>query len=239
MVNHKLSEQIEQRIEFTRALVHELKTPLTPLLGTTDLLCSGLKEDPWSDFARQAYKGTLVLNKRINELYELTKSEIGTLELKYTSVRVVELIDDIVKCVTPLAAEKEHALSMRVSKDIQLLYCDQQRLEQILLNLLNNAIIHTPKGTAVSLQVKQEDSCALFMVKDNGPGMSRDRLSRLFKPYARFGSNNDREHISGLGLGLALCKSLVELHHGHIWVKSTPGKGSSFYFKIPINEHIK
>jgi PAS domain S-box-containing protein len=225
--------RMKERIDFTRSLVHELKTPLTPLLGATDLLSSNLKEAPWSDLAGQAYKGALDLNKRIDDLFDLTRMNMGRLKLNYDQVELYKIAREIAQFMAPLLAANEHRLELQVPRSLPSLRCDQQRIKQILINLIENAIKHTPEGTLISLICQQKDSTVLFRVKDTGPGIPKDRLLGIFKPYSRVDS--DREHFSGLGLGLALCKTFVELHGGHIWARSTPGKGSSFNFIIPLD----
>jgi len=100
------------------------------------------------------------------------------------------------------------------------------------LNLLINASKFTPEGGEITIRAREEDSKLIVEVQDNGPGIPENEQERLFQPYHR--QIDDREHLSGLGLGLALCKNLVELHGGEIWVKSQVGKGSVFGFTIPV-----
>jgi len=100
------------------------------------------------------------------------------------------------------------------------------------LNLLNNAFKFTPAGGKITLRAKQEDGNLVVEVKDTGPGIAEEDQQRIFEPYQR--KESDRERLSGLGLGLALCKTLVELHRGRIWIKSRAGRGSTFGFSLPL-----
>jgi signal transduction histidine kinase len=109
---------------------------------------------------------------------------------------------------------------------------DRGRVKQVVLNLLNNALKYTPEGGKISLSARQEDYNLIVEVKDSGLGMEKKEQEKIFNPYHRI--DNDREKFSGLGLGLALCKALVELHGGRIWVKSHVNKGSTFGFSLPI-----
>jgi PAS domain S-box-containing protein len=231
-LRRQLESQIKQRVEFTRALVHELKTPLTPLLGASDLLCSHLTDKPWSVLAAQAYKGASDLNRRIDELLDLTRDEIGVLELRYDSIDPIELVKDVAAYVAPSLGKKKQTLAIKIPGSLPLLPCDPIRLRQVVLNLLDNAIKHTPAATSITISLEKRGAQLLFRVKDTGQGIPKELLRRVFEPYARL--DTGREHFSGLGLGLALCKTFVELHHGRIWVRSGPGSGSCFSFTIPL-----
>jgi signal transduction histidine kinase len=109
---------------------------------------------------------------------------------------------------------------------------DQVRLRQIVLNLLNNALNYTPEGGRIILRAGQKDANLVVEVEDNGPGIAEEEHQHMFEPYHRMEVAGER--LSGLGLGLALCKMLVDLHGGQIWVKSRVGKGSTFSFSLPL-----
>jgi signal transduction histidine kinase len=111
-------------------------------------------------------------------------------------------------------------------------WADEERLQQIILNLLTNASKYSPEGSKISLRGKQENDSLVVQVADTGPGIPREDQKRIFKPYQRY--NSGRESLSGLGLGLSLCKSLVELHGGKIWMNSKKGSGTTFTFSIPL-----
>jgi len=231
-LRRQLESQIKQRVEFTRALVHELKTPLTPLLGASDLLSEHLKEQPWATLASQAHKGAADLNRRIDELLDLTRDEIGSLKLKFDIVNPRDLVEDVAEYMSPSLGRKGQTLELDLPKSLPPLPCDPVRLKQVLINLLDNAIKHTPATTRISITVRKQGTRLLFRVRDTGQGIPPELLRRVFKPYARLES--DREHFSGLGLGLALCKTFIALHDGRIWAKSVPGAGSCFSFTVPL-----
>ena len=131
----------------------------------------------------------------------------------------------------PEAAKDGHSLAFDLPHSLPTLWCDQDRLRQVVLNLLSNAFKFTPEGGRVTLRAKQKDDTLIVEVQDTGCGISDDKKQQLFKPYDQV--EGDQEQFSGLGVGLALCKILVELHGGQIWVESQNGKGSSFIFTIP------
>ena len=121
---------------------------------------------------------------------------------------------------------------MALPPSLPLVWADKERLRQVVLNLLINASKFTPEGGKITLKAKEKDTSLVMEIQDTGPGIPEEEQQRLFQPYHR--QITDREHLSGLGLGLALCKYLVELHNGKIWVESQVGKGSTFGFSIPL-----
>jgi signal transduction histidine kinase len=126
---------------------------------------------------------------------------------------------------------KRQKLSTEMPDSLPIIRGDGQRLEQVMLNLMTNAAKFTPEEGHIVIRVRQENASLIIDVQDNGIGIAREELPRLFKPYSRLSS--DRQRHPGLGLGLALAKQVVELHGGKIWVESEPGKGSTFSFSLP------
>jgi len=228
----QLEEETERRIEFIRALAHELKTPLTPVVMSSQVLASAVKDETLLRLARNISRGASNLNSRIDELLDLARSEIGMLQLKPEQVDVLQLIREVVDDVAPVHASREQSLVLRLPPSLPPVWGDRIRLRQIVLNLLNNAFKFTPAGGKITLRAKQEDGNLVVEVKDTGPGIAEEDQQRIFEPYQR--KESDRERLSGLGLGLALCKTLVELHRGRIWIKSRAGRGSTFGFSLPL-----
>jgi signal transduction histidine kinase len=233
-LRRELEEQMGQRVEFTRALVHELKTPLTPMRAASELLIAQSQEDPYRSLAEKINRGVLNLNRRIDELLDLARGEIGMLELKCRLVDPLQLLHEVADYVAPEAAKKGHSFVLDLPLSLPALWCDQDRLRQVLLNLLNNAFKFTPEGGRVNMGARQKEDSLRVEVQDTGCGISKDKKKQLFKPYHQL--VDDEEHFGGLGLGLALCKVMVELHGGQIWVESQKNKGSSFIFTIPLKK---
>ena len=231
-LRQELEAEVQRRIEFTRALVHELKTPLTPVLSSSDLLLSELHEEPWASIARNIYRGAANLSNRIDELLDLAKVEIGILQLSPGRVDVRQLLHEIADDMAVVVSNNGQSLVMALPPSLPLVWADKERLRQVVLNLLINASKFTPEGGKITLKAKEKDASLVVEIQDTGPGIPEEEQQRLFLPYHR--QITDREHLSGLGLGLALCKYLVELHDGKIWVESQPGKGSTFGFSIPL-----
>jgi two-component system, OmpR family, aerobic respiration control sensor histidine kinase ArcB len=231
-LRQELEEEVRKRIEFTRALVHELKTPLTPVLFSSELLVSEIKEEPYLSIARNINRGANNLNRRIDELLDLARVEIGSLQINPKLVDSRQLLNNIADYVTSLIAKNQQHLTREIDPNLPQVWADEDRLQQIVLNLLINASKFTQGGGTITLASRQKDHSLLVEVKDTGPGIPKAEQERIFEPYQR--RRTDIERLSGLGLGLSLCKNLVELHGGKIWLESEPGKGSTFAFTIPL-----
>ena len=236
-LRQELQIEVQRRVEFTRALVHELKTPLTPIMSSSDLLVSGLKEEPWLSVAQNIQRGAINLNKRIGELLDLARGEIGMLRLNPKRVDILKLLQHVGSEMSVVASSNGQTLKVELPPSLPLPWADSDRLRQITQNLLVNATKFTPEGGIITLRAKEENSSIVVEVQDTGYGIPEEEQRRLFRPYHR--QTGDREHLSGLGLGLALCKNLVQLHGGRIWVRSQEGKGSTFSFSIPINSRAQ
>jgi PAS domain S-box-containing protein len=232
-LRQELQIEVQRRVEFTRALVHELKTPLTPIMSSSDLLVSGLTEEPWLSVAQNIQRGAINLNKRIGELLDLARGEIGMLKLNPKRVDFLKLLQHVGSEMSVLASSNGQKLKVELPDSLPLPWADEDRLRQITQNLLVNATKFTPEGGTITLRAKEQNGSLIVEIQDTGYGISDEEQRRLFRPYHR--QVGEREHLSGLGLGLALCKNLVQLHGGRIWVKSEEGKGATFSFSIPIN----
>ncbi len=231
-LRQELEAEFERRVFFTRALVHELKTPLTPVLASSELLASELKQEPYLSLAKNIHNGAVNLNRRISELLDLARMEIGTLQINLRSVDPAALLLGIADEMNPVVISNHQVLEVSVPLSLPPVWADEERLRQVVLNLMINASKFTPEGGTITLRASQQDNNLVVEVADTGMGIPEDEQKQLFKPY--HSRADDREHLSGLGLGLALCKYLVELHGGKIWVNSAVGKGSTFSFTVPL-----
>jgi PAS domain S-box-containing protein len=231
-VRKELEAEFERRVFFARALVHELKTPLTPILASSELLATELKQEPYLSLAQNIHRGANNLNRRIDELLDLARVEIGMLQMSLTSVDASELLRSIAEEMRVVLTGNGQALVVSIPESLPPVMADQERLRQVVLNLMINASKFTPEGGTITLKASVHFHSLVVEVEDTGPGISNDEQKELFKPY--HSHTSDKEHLSGLGLGLALCKYFVELHGGRIWVQSEVGKGSTFSFSIPL-----
>ncbi|MFC1899868.1 CHASE4 domain-containing protein [Chloroflexota bacterium] len=232
-LRRQLEEEIQKRVEYTRALVHELRTPITPVLAATELLLEEIKEEPLLRLVQSIDRSAKNLNQRIEELLDLARGETGMLQLDRIPMDPLLLLTNITSEMTPVAQSYKQTLTANLPSSLPKIIADSGRLQQVITNLLTNAFKFTPAGGKITLQAKESNGNLIVEVEDNGPGIDKEERTRIFEAYYR--RVEDRERLSGLGLGLALSKNLVELHGGKIWVKSSKGKGSVFGFSIPIN----
>lgn len=232
-LRQELETEINKRVEFTRALVHELKTPLTPVLASSELLLQKTDDELLLGLAQNIDQGASNLNRRIDELLDLARGEIGMLRLDLEPMDPMQLLQQIAYEEVSVALRNRQSLKVEFPPSLPTMRADEERFRQVVLNLMNNAFKFTPAGGKITLRAREEGANLVVEVEDNGRGISKEDQKLLFEPYRSLGS--DQEHLSGLGLGLSLAKKLVELHGGQIWVESKKGKGSTFGFSLPLD----
>lgn len=231
-LRQQLEEEIRKRVEFTRALVHELKTPITPVLAAIELLQDEVKGERPERLVNSISRSAVNLNQRIDELLDLAKGETDMLQLNLVTVDMATMLQEIAGEMTPVALANEQIMTVDIPASLPAVLADRERLRQVVMNLLNNAFKFTPAGGKITLKAGADNDNLTVEIQDTGRGISREDRKRLFEPYFR--RIGDRERLSGLGLGLALAKKFVELHGGEIWVKGRKGKGSTFGFSLPV-----
>ncbi|UCD08426.1 MAG: PAS domain S-box protein [Dehalococcoidales bacterium] len=234
-LRESLEEEIQKRIEFTRALVHELKTPITPVLAAVELLMEEMSDTRLARLVGSIDRSANNLNLRIDELLDLARGETDMLRIELEIVDTHSVFNDVGYEMIPLALRNKQVLNFELPESLPPIEADRSRLRQIVMNLLNNAFKFTPEGGTVTLRASSDDENLIVEVEDTGPGINKEDLEKLFEPYFR--RTTDRDRLSGLGLGLALAKNFVELHGGRIWVESSVGKGSTFHFTLPIRQN--
>jgi PAS domain S-box-containing protein len=234
-LRQELEREIQKRIEYTRALVHELKTPITPILAAVDLLLEKIREAPLRSLAESVSRSAANLNRRIDELLDLARSELDMLRIYPELMSPTALLRDIAHEMMPLASRNRQSLVFETPLSLPSIEADRDRVRQVILNLLSNALKVTPAGGEITVSAEQDGKNLVIAVSDTGPGISEEQQKRLFVAYYR--GEDDRQRLSGLGLGLALAKVFVELHGGRIWVKSEKRKGTTFSFSLPLVAH--
>jgi PAS domain S-box-containing protein len=231
-IRRELEEQIESRHLFTRALVHELKSPLMPIMGASEVLSQEIHEEPYLSYAKAIYRGSCQLEKRVDELMDIARGEIGILRLKQSHFNPLELLNEIAEFIKVKSLDSHHQIRIEFPESMKALWADYDRLHEVFTNIIDNAFRYTPDGGVITLRASETDTQAIFEVMDTGIGMDKKTQKRLFKPYEIARGNAYCE--GGLGLGLSLCKVLVELHHGQIAISSQKNKGTSVIFTIPF-----
>jgi PAS domain S-box-containing protein len=227
-----LETEIGKRVDFTRALVHELKTPLTPLIASGEALLEIVQEEDELRLAGNIYRGAINLERRINDLLDFARGEMGVLKVRCQPLDITPLLLDVAAEVSPQFDRKNQSLELEFDDNIPLVLADQDRLRQILLNLLNNAAKFTARGGEITLGACVDGRMLQLNVADTGRGMSLEEQAHIFKPYYRV--EDDAGPNDGMGIGLVLCKMLVNLQGGDIWFESEKGRGSVFCFTLPL-----
>ena len=230
----RLQAEMQDRIVFTRNLIHELKTPLTSLVATSQLLFEEERNKKLGKLAGYVWEGANSLNNRIDELHDVVKGEIGKLELDLKPLNLGELLTPLVEETRALAQQHNISINLKLAESIPQVYADPVRVRQIVLNLLNNAFKYAAEGGKVTIRVTPKSDFVTVEVRDRGPGIAEYVQQHLFESGYQMTQRAKRS--GGLGIGLALCKLLTELHGGKIWVRSQIGKGSSFFFTLPLLE---
>jgi len=227
----KYEAEIDMRTNYMRALVHELKTPLTSLMASSDYLVSHLKEEPLLSFAKNINFGAKSVNHRIDELHDLIKLEMGTLKLEFYPVNMRQLLSEMADFVKPNAERSELTFHLELPARLPKVWGDRERLQQVIMNLLNNSFKYTPKKGTVCLKTYARAGELIVEVQDTGCGISESAQKGLFQPYQH--RDPSQQRTDGLGLGLVITKAIVERYKGKIWVESELGRGSRFFVALP------
>lgn len=225
----------KHKSEFLANMSHELRTPLNAILGFTELIIDNIYGDvpeKIQEVLERVEKNGRHLLGLINDVLDLSKIEAGRLHLTLNDYSMQALIQTVITSVEALAAEKNLELKVRAAEDLKTGKGDEQRIAQVILNLLGNAIKFTEEGK-VAVQATASNDSFLVSVSDTGPGLSEADKVKIFEEFHQADGTSTRAK-GGTGLGLSISKKIVEMHGGRIWVDSTLGKGSTFYFSIPI-----
>ncbi len=235
------SQQIQLEIasghksQFLASMSHELRTPLNAVLGYTELILDNIYgEVPANirDILQRVQTSGRHLLGLINDVLDLSKIEAGKFTLSLQDYSLKEIVQAVAAAVEALAVEKKLALRVTVPPDLPRGRGDERRIVQVLLNLVGNAIKFTEAGE-VRVQATVSDGQFLVVVSDTGPGISEADQQKIFEEFQQVDSASTRQK-GGTGLGLPIAKKIIELHGGRMWVESTPGKGSTFSFTLPV-----
>lgn len=229
----------KHKSEFLANMSHELRTPLNAILGFTELIIDNIYGDVPDKIKgvleRVEKNGRHLLNL-INDVLDLSKIEAGRLKLSINDYSMQAVIETAVTSVEALAMEKKLELSAIISDEMSKGRGDEQRISQVILNLLGNAIKFTDQG-AVKIEAKIDNHNFIVSVSDTGPGLSEKDQQKIFEEFRQADGSSTRKK-GGTGLGLSISKKIIEMHKGHIGVESTLGGGSTFWFSLPINAEV-
>lgn len=235
----RLREQDRRKDEFLATLAHELRNPLAPIRNGIKVL--NLTNSPETSAAARKMMERQVghMVRLIDDLLDISRITRGKVELRIEQVEISKILDAAIEVSRPLIEAGRHEFLVHVPRQPIVLNADVTRIAQVVSNLLNNAAKYTPQGGRIELIAAREGSDAIIKVKDNGVGISREMLPKIFEMFTQVGRSLDRAQ-GGLGIGLALVTRLVEMHGGSI-TGSSPGlgKGSTFIVRLPITSSIE
>jgi signal transduction histidine kinase len=234
--NRRLSEVNRMKEVFLTTVSHELKTPLTCIIAYAEFLRqdeNSIEPEQRRTFSRILYDQASRLLELVNDIMDLSRLEGGAIRLNLATMSVNEVIESCIQAIETLAVRKGVRLAPRLAADLPAIAVDASKLRQVVINLLNNAVKFTESGGTIEIGTQSLDGHVVVEVADSGIGIPARDLNRIFDLFTRSDMAVNRQY-EGLGLGLHLVKRLVELHGGRIWVESTPGKGSRFFFSLPI-----
>jgi len=238
-----LAEEAQKaKTRFVARVSHEFRTPLNMIIGLVDLvvetpqmydvtLSPRMRED-----LEVVHRNCEHLADMINDVLDLTRIEADRMVLYKERVDIDQVIDSAVEAVHPLLESKQLALLISVPENLPEVYCDHTRIEQVVLNLMSNAVRYTKEGK-ITVTVAQREQHVLVSVTDTGPGIPPEDVERIFEPFCQ-GTRELWRDKGGSGLGLSISKQFVELHGGRMWVESALGVGTTFTFELPISSPI-
>ena len=231
-----MAENLERSEQLRRNMIadiaHELRTPLSNLKGYVEAIRDGMVK-PEPDAIRSLDEEAMMLSQLVNDLQELSLAEAGELKLDCQKENIIKLLKQIAGVKQSQAAAKGISLSADLPKKLPRVNIDSRRISQVLLNLIDNAITHTPQGGIITITARKLDNWVEIGVEDTGEGIPAEHLPNVFERFYRVDKSRARA-TGGTGLGLAIARSLIEAHGGKIEVQSEEGKGSHFAFTIPM-----
>lgn len=229
----QLKEMDQLKTRFMNTATHEIRTPITSIRGYTELIedkLRGRDDAELLEYFEVVQRNVKRLETLSDDLLDLQRLETNRLVLEFHECEPITMMRDLRSELYPLISANNHSLVINQEGSIKM-RCNKPRLIQVLVNLVNNAVKYSPAGSEITLDIRVDGDFIKFSVKDQGIGLSKEDHSKLFIPFPDINVRNVRH---GSGLGLSICKGIVELHGGKIWAESSGrGKGSTFHFTIP------
>ncbi|MEO9020719.1 MAG: PAS domain S-box protein, partial [Ginsengibacter sp.] len=226
----RLKELNQYKDEFMVMASHELKTPLTVILANLEILNLLMGKDPNSKFVVKTIEQTQKLSKLINNLFEISKIQAGRLDMNFITFNVDDLIAEIIGSLQETT--KIHRLCYQSTPGITV-FADQDKISQVMVNFISNALKYMTKPGDIHIEIEKKENNIIFSVKDEGIGIPAKDIERIFERFYRV--SGSASSFTGSGIGLYISAEIIKAHSGKIWAESELGKGSTFYFSIPIH----
>ena len=238
----RLKELDKMKSDFVSNVSHELRTPLTSIKGSVDNMLDGLTgslNEKQIRYLSRIKSNTYRLSRLINDLLDLSRIESGRVEVRPTTLPLTALTEEVAEHMRALAAEKLIRIEVPSSDPSVTVWADRDKVTQVLMNLIGNAVKFTPQDGKVTVALEKNGNDYIqISVADTGPGILPEEQNKIFSKFYQV-ANIDKKKPKGSGLGLAISKALVEMHGGKIWMDSEVGKGSTFYFTLPAQQPFK
>jgi signal transduction histidine kinase len=232
--NAELERLNEEKNRFLGMAAHDLRNPLHAILTYSNFLFEetpGFSDEERREFTREIHAVSQFMACLVDDLLDVAKIESGQLQLEYDAINLMRLVQRNVMRNQILAAKKQIEITLQTDR-LPIVVADSAKLEQVLNNLISNAVKFSPPGSQVNVRLKHQAPCFLLEVADQGNGMSAEEQAQLFAPFQRGQKGTAGEKSTGLGL--MIVKRIVEGHGGRIWVESVVGRGTTFYVSIPL-----
>lgn len=227
-----LAHAEELRRNMTADIAHELRTPLSVMQGNLEAILDGVFE-PTRENVASIHKEAVLLSRLVDDLQELALADAGQLRIECEATDLAPLIRRTIRGITAAAEQESITVAEDVVENLLIVNADPQRLSQVLGNLLDNAVRHSPQGGTITVRATNAGDGVQVDVMDQGPGLSPKELSLVFERFYR-GDKARARSTGGSGLGLAIVKQLVEAHGGKVWAQSGAGGGATFSFTLPL-----
>ena len=246
--NRELIENENKKEEFISMIAHELRSPLVPIKGYTEMLLISKKMGQLTDIQKKAlqsiYRNVNKQESLVEDILDVYKLDLGKIILTKQNVSIANMFTNVLNDLKSILEEKQISIITEMNTK-SIVYCDQKRIEQVLSNLIKNSIDFVPEKNGKIILVAKEtketekgrnktyySSNIMFTIQDNGPGIPHDKIGNLFKKFYQMDTSATRKH-TGTGLGLVICKGLIEAHSGRIWIDNNHKDGFKIMFSIP------
>ena len=231
--NEQLSRVNKVQSNFVSVVSHEFRTTLTSIQGFSELICDeDFNNEEVKEYAADINSNALLLNEMIAEMLDLERLKSGQIQIKQTLIDLNVLLSCVINSIAALTPH--HSFYLQLDETLPSLSGDQDRLIQVITNLVGNAIKYSPAGGEIFIHSSIKDNFAHVSIQDQGIGIPSLALEQIFTPYYRVEVESSR-YITGTGLGLSIVRQIIEMHSGKVWAESMHGQGSTFHFTLPFS----